>query len=1225
LTRPSDRHLEDAEIDALVSSSPDHEADPDPVSGPILAEVRRHVESCEDCSHKVQMHRQVQSEISRLRSHGQVRPGPDCPSGVNWLHVAAGLESGAEARGLMTHAAHCDHCGPLLREAAETLSDEATAEEEQAIVGLRSSRQDWQREVAGKLNRGLLPRVPADSGRFQWWRISAVAPTWALAGMVFALFVIAAWLGINLFRPPSADQLLADAYSEHRSLEVRIAGAKYAPMRIERRAVGSNLDRPPSLQKAESLISENLAQHPNSPKWLQAKARADLLDRNYDSAIQSLQRALEAEPDSPQLLTDLASAYFERAQTPGRTIDYGNSIECLGKALVKAPDDPVARFNRAIVSEKMFLYAQAVDDWEYYLRVDPNSDWSNEARRHLALSREKQNKHDESLAEPLLEPKLLSKEERGNSATETQIDSRIEDYLKVAVREWLPQAFSNSGSSATSSDAQVALYVLASVTTDRHADRWLTDLLVSSSKANFRGAVTALTHAIRANDVGDYATAQLESNQAERLFATLSNDAGVLRSRFENIFALHQSHDGASCLRAVSATADQMADRPYQWLQIQYHLEESSCRALMGDLGGAQRAVTAALKQAQQRKYATAYLRALGFASEDYAETGNLSAAWTYAHTGLETFWSGTYSQMTGYNLYTDSDTAAEVARQPYLQVALWRQALLIISANEDPLLRAMAHSWAGNAAFSAGLDELARHEFTEASNLFAAAPQTKATRNDRVEAETWIARLEARRGYRDLALSRLQGIQSDIALLSDHYVAINFYTTLGEVQLHRNATNDAESALHSAIALAELTLRSLKSEQDRLTWVRQSSGAYKALVELMLRQGDPQGALEVWEWYRGAALRSGEYQRLESKAEPFATLSPRALAEGPSLPALNSVADGLHVLTTETILSYAVLAEKMVVWVYDDRGVSAKWIPESSVEVERTALRLNQLCSDPKSNLEDVRRNSRTLYDLLIAPMQDRLVPLRTLVIEADGPLTSIPIEALLDPHDRYLGDNASVVSSLGFYYYSRLRSDVQFSPAWSALVVSVPDSEMVGESLSPLSDAMQEAESVAAIFGRGAHILKGSDATLLAVRRELPAVDVFHFVGHATASVQRTGLLLSDTILDPTMLRTNQLQNLQLAVLSACDTARGTGGRYDDVDSFARAFIHARVPHVVASRWSVQSAATTTFMNDFYRALLSGATVSASLREAEADLRSRPETRHPYYWSAFGAFGTN
>ena len=46
------------------------------------------------------------------------------------------------------------------------------------------------------------------------------------------------------------------------------------------------------------------------------------------------------------------------------------------------------------------------------------------------------------------------------------------------------------------------------------------------------------------------------------------------------------------------------------------------------------------------------------------------------------------------------------------------------------------------------------------------------------------------------------------------------------------------------------------------------------------------------------------------------ATLSPQVLAEGPSLPVLSSVANGLHMLARETVLSYAALSERVVVWV---------------------------------------------------------------------------------------------------------------------------------------------------------------------------------------------------------------------------------------------------------------------------------------------------------------------
>src|SRR5260370_23825093 len=94
----------------------------------------------------------------------------------------------------------------------------------------------------------------------------------------------------------------------------------------------------------------------------------------------ALRRALELEPHSPAILTDLATAYFQRAQQEDRKEDFGAAYEYLSQALRLRPDDPVALFNRASVAEHAFLYHQALDDWEHYLRLDPGSQWGVEAR-----------------------------------------------------------------------------------------------------------------------------------------------------------------------------------------------------------------------------------------------------------------------------------------------------------------------------------------------------------------------------------------------------------------------------------------------------------------------------------------------------------------------------------------------------------------------------------------------------------------------------------------------------------------------------------------------------------------------------------------------------------------------------------------------------------------------------------------------------------------------------
>src|SRR5207244_7919388 len=120
---------------------------------------------------------------------------------------------------------------------------------------------------------------------------------------------------------------------------------------------------PPTLLEAEALIARKLAGRPADARWMQARGRADILDGNSDAAIGNLQRAVQIDPNSPSLLTDLATAYFQRAERQDRAADYGEALDLLGKTLSKTPDDPVALFNRAIVSERIFLLAQAVEDW----------------------------------------------------------------------------------------------------------------------------------------------------------------------------------------------------------------------------------------------------------------------------------------------------------------------------------------------------------------------------------------------------------------------------------------------------------------------------------------------------------------------------------------------------------------------------------------------------------------------------------------------------------------------------------------------------------------------------------------------------------------------------------------------------------------------------------------------------------------------------------------------
>jgi CHAT domain-containing protein len=1181
---------------------------------PRPKDLNPHLAACPACRDQFEELVLLDRQLQKLRSSEPALHQADCPDPTLWREIAAGVMPPKQALAHIHHASRCDHCGPLLSEAVADVANlnKATAEAEQAEIGtLASAQPDWQRDIAERM-AGTTRVGPSPA---PWWKVWASLPRLAMAGAGLAAVVAAAsWISVHSVDSAAAGQLLARAYTEQRTLEVRFGGAAYAPLRVQRGPEASFADRNPSLLKAEALIASQLPSHPTDPSWLQDKARADLLEGKYDAAVESLRRALELSPDSPELMVDLASAHFQRAQSEDRPQDYGAAFENLSKVLAKQPDDPVALFNRAIVSEHQFLYHQALDDWEHYLRLDARSQWADEARNAAERVRTKLKEHGASQAAPLLSPAQLVDAGVDPNRPAT-VDGRIEEYLHDAVRLWLPRAYPETASKADPA-ARQALFFLADLTSQQHNDRWLSDLLRGSSLPNFSQAVAAQARAVKANDVGEYDTASEQSALAERMFHASGSMAGILRAQFEQIFAAQLTRRSEACRQRATAALAESERYSYSWLQIQLGLEKGVCSGLMGDLGADESAARRAMGRARQSGYGALYLRALGFVAGYQQETGDASEGWRLVSAGLDRYWSGQFPAMRGYNVYTELAYMAEAAACPHLQMASWREAVTLIESDQDLLLRAMAHWSMADAATAAGFPKIAEQQYAEADPLFAAAPRTEASRRYGLENEVRTARLDARLGKFDVAIARLTRIQDQVRLLSNNYLVQMFYSALGELQLDRHRGAEAEQALRPALALAEQSLASLRSAADRTSWSKNAAPAYLALIEAELTQGRSQEALETYEWYLGAP------QRVATDRRPNRSLT------YPPMPDPSNLASRIPLLAKETVLAYAALPDGLAIWVYDDRGINWRWIPMPADGLQELAERFHDLVSDPSSELSALRRDARSLYGALIAPAEQNLVAGRTLVIEADGWLARVPFEALLDSRDRYLIERAPVVYSLGQDSQARLRSDTGISSDLPALVVGSTASSPT-DGLIPLPDVAAEADTVASDF-HSARVLKDGEATLSAVRSEVPGAAVFHFAGHSLATPERTGLMLeggagqanASRLIDGAAVRQLGLQRLQLAVLSACSTANGSGGS-SGFDSVTEALLRAGVPHVVASRWAVDSAETRGFVEDFYRNALSGQSVSDAIRLTSRRMLANPRTSHPYYWSAFAAYG--
>lgn len=405
--RPADAHLTPQEFELLLFEVAD--SNNSNATGASVPEAQQHLSECAGCRSVAERYRNAEEALRTLESGNKASVnknrgneplrGPDCPIGKMWLSLAAGLMEEDEASRYVTHAATCDWCGPLLKESMEDLAQDVTPEEQETLAKLPTASLVWQREMGSKLAAQNNDRLSSaitrakkagKSKKIGWWSRFA----WAACSLAFV--VIAGWFIGQRQKEPDPNDLLAQAYTLRRTFEPRIAGAAYGPLRVER---GNTVRTfPAQFFEAEKLI--HISRHAENTIFMQAQARAYLLQWNFEDAIRELDRALILKPNDSGLLLDKATALYERAQTNGGqdSRDYRAAADLLSHILAKYPEDPVALFNRAVIFEQLRWAKEGIADCEQYLRIDPGSPWAQEVRSRL--ERLKQRAHTHKFLDP---------------------------------------------------------------------------------------------------------------------------------------------------------------------------------------------------------------------------------------------------------------------------------------------------------------------------------------------------------------------------------------------------------------------------------------------------------------------------------------------------------------------------------------------------------------------------------------------------------------------------------------------------------------------------------------------------------------------------------------------------------------------------------------------------------------------------------------------------------
>ncbi len=331
----------------------------------------------------------------------------------------------------------------------------------------------------------------------------------------------------------------------------------------------------------------------------------------------------------------------------------------------------------------------------------------------------------------------------------------------------------------------------------------------------------------------------------------------------------------------------------------------------------------------------------------------------------------------------------------------------------------------------------------------------------------------------------------------------------------------------------------------------------------------------------------------------------------------------------------------------------------EAEVQVFTIPIKRAELAQQTESFRERLaardlgfRASAIKLYQLLLKPAQAQLKGKSNLIIVPDDKLWDLPFQALLVGANRFLIENAAIAyaPSLTVLREMARRKDQQADAASATLLAL--GNPLVGketieratlalrdEKLDPLPEAEQEVRALGQLYGSPrSKVYVGPEAREDRVKAEAGQARILHFATHGI--LNNAAPLYSHLVLaqgdknEDGLLEAWELMELDLkadlAVLSACETARGRYGAGEGMIGLTWALFVAGVPTTVVSQWQVESASTRDLMVSFHRGLSSPAgsakakaSGAEALRQAALKVMKNPATSHPFYWAGFVLVG--
>ncbi|HLY42335.1 MAG TPA: CHAT domain-containing protein [Terracidiphilus sp.] len=1133
---------------------------------------------------------------------------PDCPDPGRWLTLALGEASPVESESLLTHAATCRGCFMLLRASLDSTSADISSEEQRELGQFGSSSPQWRHRLAVELaqtphraRRAWRPRL------FVW------------AGAVAAMTVILVAGIVSWWRFENApSRLLAEAYTHSRAFDLRISGAGFAPVVPETHLRGGDAGHEsPELLSARAEIERKLEKAPNDPRWLQLEARANLLDERYDSAIDVLDRLLAAGPVSASLLTDDASAYFQRGIATGSENDRATALDLLRRADELAPGDPVVLFNEACVMEDRGQVMNAVETWNRYLQFERDPKWEEEGRRRLETLQQKLKKlqthasrMDQHLATPQAMRSLAS-----DNATLASFDEELSTTLLPRLLEAaFPLPVDRSRGSPCDERCTAARSLLQSLAASlerNHQDPWLHEFLLSSSPLqnnDFPEAAHAMGEAIDADSRGQYSHAEQWSLKSRDLFRRLRNQAGEDRADLERAYALQRLSQMGGCFQVARGFIDHA--RKFPWIQAFGLMEYGICDARPGTATDVPQVFESAKHIVDNHSYSLLSMRARNLEGGTAVDTGNSEEAWRVYIATLRQFYAGDYPAFRAYTILSGLADVEESTPRVHLELLLQRELTAVLQLTDSGSLLASQRYDLAIAAIRAGYIPEAQEELRKVRSELAEDRGNKASQAFVSYSEVAMANLFLAHGDLNSASATLNSARDHLIGVDDNVEQREYAAARGQLDLEMGHPDAAEPMLRNSILEEEREAKNTGPEN--IVIAQQNRNLYATLAGVWLAQGRPPlDILSLWERYRLRILGSPIPPCPNKRLDCLKTRVQHAL-------------DQEFGLGHADLLGQISLVDRVLIYRADSGVLSWSQAPVQRSELVASANLLERVVASPVTSQASVDQAALRLGTVLIGQSKPSAIPAGVLMIESDPVLGNLPWPAV-ETKDGSLGLRFALEEAPSILLERSTRKPLD-RDSDRPLVIGASDGAGEGPLLP---EALNEARTVASL-GAHSNLLLAKKATEPEVAAALPSASLVHFAGHAVQQNGETRLLLASTgsptdtpYLDKKLLLHNPPRHARLVVFSACSTGKREAGWNHDMGDIVDTLAYLGVPEVVATRWQIDSQSAVSMMDSFYRGLGDGHGVPQALTAARQSLVRNPRYRHPYYWAAYYASG--